>query len=165
MRKLLPYIMLLGLILGVSGCKPDISKLQPREQMAVEAVRTFNDKGGHFDGEKIIVGCSVKNPMGNNRVSFVYMPDYNNIFYNDDFYTEDEFKEIALSVSDKLNNINIDDYNNLNEYFDEISEEISDNQLSIYHIYSSVVARYKLGMDFYNSNITLIDYENIKKYV
>lgn len=168
MKKLMLYLTIVCLIFIISGCKPNISELLPNEQLAVEAIRQFNNKGGTFKGENLVVVCEAESMIAGNKVSCVYMPDYDAVYYCSDFYSENEIEKTAVVVQDKLNSVNMNDYDNLDDYFedyDKIRDGISDTDFDIYYIYARVVCGYHIDADIYNTNITLVEFETIKAYI
>lgn len=168
MKRLMLCLTIFCFISIMSGCKPNISELPLNEQLAVEAIRQFNNKGGTFKGENLVVVCEAESMIADNKVSCVYMPDYDVVYYHSDFYSENEMEKTATVVKDKLNSVNMNDYDNLDDYFedyDKIRDKISDTDFDVYYIYARVVCGYHIDADIYNTNITLVEYETIKSYI
>ena len=168
MKKLLLCLTMFCLIFTMSGCKPDLSELNSNERLAVEAIREFNAKGGNYDGKKLIVGCNDENLFTESTFSFVYMRDYDYVYYDNEFYSVDECDEVCNDINYEFKKIDMDDYDDHNEYFDDynaIKNQIPDYKWDIYTIYSKYVCGYELGNDVFNSAVTLVEYENIKQYI
>ncbi|MCM1060594.1 MAG: hypothetical protein NC452_09885 [Eubacterium sp.] len=168
MKKLLLCLTIFCLIFTISGCKQNTSDLYPNERLAIEAIREFNANGGNYDGEKLIVGYNNENSFTDSTVSFVYMPKYKNIYYNGEFYSNDECDKICKDINNELKRIDMDDYDDIEKYFedyDAIKEQITNKEWDIYEIYARCVCGYEIGEDIFNSSITIVEYEDIKQYI